>query len=294
MIKSMTGFGHGTAELDGVTIWAEISSLNHRYLDIAVRLSPPLNVFENEVRKLVQSHFERGRVNVFLTSEGNLPEANRVEFDRHLAHQYVDHVRSFSLESGLKEDLTATSILRLNALWTPRRPRPEELGTLWDLTEKALAGAIEQLSEMRGREGANLWVDLSERIQQIGSAAKEIDLRAPAVIDEYREKLKERIASILPSGTGLDEQRLVTEIAIFADRADISEELARIQSHIKQFHMLAQQESNVGRRLDFLLQEMYREVTTIGSKAHDAQIAHAVVEAKGTLEKMREQIQNVE
>ena len=294
MIKSMTGFGHGTAELDGITIWAEISSLNHRYLDIAVRLSPPLNVFENEVRKYIQSCFERGRVNVFLASEGNLPEANRVEFDRHLAQQYVDHVRTFALEVDLKDDITTASILRINALWTPRRPRPEELGKLWDLARKALTGAIEQLSEMRTREGASLWDDLSKRVTQIDSATTEIAVRAPIVIDEYREKLKERIVSILPSGTGLDEQRLVTEVAIFADRADISEELARIGSHIEQFHLLATQESNVGRRLDFLLQEMYREVTTIGSKAHDARIAHAVVEAKGTLEKMREQVQNVE
>ncbi|UCD57486.1 MAG: YicC family protein [Candidatus Hydrogenedentota bacterium] len=290
----MTGFGQGTAAADGISIWAEISSLNHRYLDISLKLSSPLTVFETEVRKLTQSHFERGRVNVLLTSEGNLPEASQVEFNQHLAQQYVDAARAFAVRGDLKDDLSATSMLRLSSLWTPMAPRPEEMAKLWELAKKALTAAIEQLLEMRRTEGANIWNDLSERIQQIDSVAKDIAVRAPVVVDEYRQRLKERIASITSPGVELDEQRLLAEVALFAERADISEELVRIQSHIEQFNALAQQESNVGRRLDFLLQEMFREITTIGSKARDANIAHAVVEVKGLLEKMREQIQNVE
>ncbi len=294
MIRSMTGFGQGTAEAEGITVWAEISSLNHRYLDIGVRLSSPLNVFENNVRKLVQSHFERGRVNVSLSSEGNLPEASQVEFNQNLAQQYVDAARAFAEQAEFKDDLGTTSILRLGPVWSQKSPRPDEIAKLWELAEKALTAAVEQLSEMRKAEGAHIWADLSDRLQQIDTVTKDIAARAPVVVDEYREKLRERIASISPPGAELDEQRLLTEVAFFADKADISEELVRIRSHLEQFKSLAQQESNVGRRLDFLLQEMFREVTTIGSKARDVQIAHAVVEVKGQLEKMREQVQNAE
>ena len=294
MLRSMTGFGQGTAESDGITVWSEISSLNHRHLDISVRLTPPLNVFENEVRKLVQSRFERGRVSVFLNSEGNLPEANQVEFNQTLAQQYVDSTRAFAMRANLQDDLSASSILRLSLLWTLRTPRPEQINRLWDLAEKALIEAIEQLLKMRTSEGANIWIDLTERIQQVDEIAKDIAARAPTVVDEYRQRLRERIDSITPPDVEPDEQRLVAEVAMFADRADISEELVRLQSHIEQFNTLARQESNVGRRLDFLLQEMFREITTVGSKARNAQIAHDVVEVKGLLEKMREQVQNVE
>lgn len=294
MIRSMTGFGHAATESEGVTVWAEVSSLNHRHLDIGVRPSPPLNVFESDIRKLVQARIERGRVNVFLTSEGNVPEANQVEFNQYLAAQYLDAAREFAKRSDLSDDLSAMSILRLGSLWTLRPPRPEELTRLWELVKQALTDAIEQVLEMRRDEGANIWTDLSERIQQVESIAKNIAAGAPAVVEDFRERLKQRIDSILPQGVELDEQRLLTEVAIFADRADISEELVRLESHLQQFNTLARQESNVGRRLDFLLQEMFREITTIGSKARDAQISHAVVEVKGLLEKMREQVQNIE
>lgn len=294
MIRSMTGFGQGMAEAEGITVWAEISSLNHRYLDVGVRLSSPLNVFENDARKLVQTYFERGRVNVSVSSDGNLPEANQVEFDQNLAQQYVDAARAFAEQAEVRDDLGTTSILRLGPVWSQKRPRPEDIAKLWELAQKALTAAIGQLLEMRRTEGAHIWADLSDRLRQIDSVTKEIAVRAPMVVDEYREKLKERIASISPPGTELDEQRLLTEVAFFADKADISEELVRIRSHTEQFNTLAQQESNVGRRLDFLLQEMFREVTTIGSKARDVHIAHAVVEVKGLLEKMREQVQNAE
>ena len=294
MIRSMTGFGQGTAEAEGVTLRAEIASLNHRYLDIGLKISPPLNVFEVEIRKLLQSRFERGRLNVLLASEGSITEISHVELNQDLARQYVDSARSFAEGADLKDDLGAMSILRLSSLWNQRTLPPNELTRLWDLTKQALDAAIEELLEMREAEGANIWADLSGRLRQIEAVAEEIAVRAPAVLEEYRQKLRERIDSNMPPGVELDDQRLLTEVAVFADRADISEELVRIRSHIEQFHALAGQGSNVGRRLDFLLQEMFREVTTVGSKARDAPIAHAVVEAKGLLEKMREQVQNVE
>lgn len=294
MIKSMTGFGQASAEADGVTVWAEISSLNHRYLDIGVKLPSPLSLLENEVKKVVQNYFERGRVNVLLTLEGTLPEATQVEFDESLARQYVDTVREFGRRAVLKDDLSTTAILRLGQVWNPKRPREEDVGKLWALTQKALTRGIERLLEMRVTEGANLWADLLGKLEEVNCVTAEIAERAPSVVEEYRRKLRERIALILPLGTEPDEQRLVTEVAVFADRADISEELVRMRSHAEQFKMLAQQDSNVGRRLDFLLQEMFREITTIGSKARDTQIAHGVVEVKGLLEKMREQVQNVE
>ncbi|MBI4832459.1 MAG: YicC family protein [Candidatus Lindowbacteria bacterium] len=294
MIRSMTGFGRGTSEVGGVTVWVEISSLNHRYLDVAVRAPSPLGIFENDVRKLVQARVERGRINVSLSSEGILPEANQVEFNQFLARQYVEKARSFATGAGLTDDIGATAILRLNALWTLKFPRPEEMARLWEAVEKALRMALEQLIEMRRSEGENIWADLSARIEQIGGLAKEIAVRAPIVVDEYRQKLKERVVAIVPPGIEIDEQRLLMEVTAFADRADISEELVRMQSHIDQFNSLARQETNVGRRLDFLIQEMFREITTVGSKARDAQTAHSVVEVKGLLEKLREQVQNVE
>ncbi len=294
MIKSMTGFGQMTAEMDGITIWAEVSSLNHRYLDINLRLSSLFLSFENEIRKFIQGFFERGRINVFLSSEGILSEANEVEFNKGLAQQYIDQVRAFAPGSNLRDDLSLTSVLRLSTLWSAKRPRPEELGKLLENAKRALEGAITQLTKMREQEGAALWTDFRDKLGQIEAIVGEIEARAPVVVGEYRQKLKERIDALLPQGTMLDEQRLATEVAIFGDRADITEELVRIKSHVEQFNVLGEQGANVGRRLDFLLQEMFREVTTIGSKARDASISHAVVEVKGLLEKMREQVQNIE
>jgi len=294
MIHSMTGFGRAMAEAEGITVWAEIASLNHRYLDIGLRLPPQLNGFDNDIRKLVQSRIERGRVNISLSAEGDLPESNQLEFNQNLAQQYVDGARAFALRANLKDDLSATSLLRITSLWSTTAPRPDEMARLRDLALDAITGAIEQLLEMRREEGINIWTDISSRLHQVEAISKEISSGAAAVVEEYRERLKQRIDSILPQETELDEQRLLTEIAVFADRADISEELTRMHSHIQQFGSLAEKGSNVGRRLDFLLQEMFREITTIGSKARDAQISHAVVEVKGLLEKMREQVQNIE
>jgi len=294
MIHSMTGFGHAMAESNGITVSVEISSLNHRYLDFGIKMPAALGAFENDAKKLLQTCLERGRVNVSLALEGELPKIGHVECDQNLAQQYVDKARAFAQHAGLKDDIGATSVLRLGSLWTLKAPRPEEMTDLWELATKALTGAVEKLLEMRKSEGANIWADLSERLRKIESITKDIGGRAPGIIDEYRERLKERIDSLLPTGSEVDEQRLLTEVAVFADRVDIAEELARLESHIQQFDALARQGSNVGRRLDFLLQEMFREITTIGSKARDAQISHEVVEVKGLLEKMREQVQNVE
>ncbi len=294
MIHSMTGFGHATAESNGITVSVEMSSLNHRYLDFGIKMPAALGAFENDAKKLLQACLERGRVNVSLALEGELPKIGHVECDQNLAQQYVDKARAFAQHAGLKDDIGATSVLRLGSLWTLKAPRPEEMTDLWELATQALTGAVEKLLEMRKSEGANIWADLSERLRQIESITKDIGGRAPGIIDEYRERLKERIDSLLPTGSEIDEQRLLTEVAVFADRVDIAEELARLESHIQQFDALARQGSNVGRRLDFLLQEMFREITTIGSKARDAQISHEVVEVKGLLEKMREQVQNVE
>ena len=290
----MTGFGRASSQGDGLTIWAEIFSLNHRHLDIATRLSSPLNIFENDVRKVVQSHFERGRINVSLSIDGSAPEASQLDFNKELALQYLNAVREFANDADLKDDLSATTLLRLGPLWTLKTPNPDEMAELWELAKGALTDAIAQLLDMRKVEGENIWNDLSGRLQQIETFTQTIAERAPLVVDEYRERLKKRIDSLLPSGTELDEQRLLIEVALFAERADISEELARFESHIQQFNTLAQEEPNVGRRLDFLIQEMFREVTTIGSKARDSATSHAVVEVKGLLEKMREQVQNVE
>ncbi len=293
-MRSMTGFGQAKAEADGITISVEVSSLNHRYLDIGIKLPSLLSPIENEARKLLQGRLERGRINVSITSEGELPGTGQLEFDEGLARQYIDAARNFAREVGLKDDIGATSTLRLGSLWTLKTPRPEDMTDLWELAEKALNGAVDQLVEMRKNEGENMWEDLSKRIQRIETTRVDIESRAKIVIEEYRERLRERIASVLPADSEIDEQKLLTEMAVFAERADISEEVARLQSHIQQFETLAGQESNVGRRLDFLLQEMFREITTIGAKARDAQISHEVVEVKGQLEKMREQVQNVE
>jgi len=290
----MTGFGQGAAETDGLSVWAEVSSLNHRYLDLNLKLSSVFLSFEHELRKFVQGFFERGRINISLTSEGALSEATEVEFNRHLAQQYLDQVRAFSLESDLRDDLSLTSILRLSTLWNPKRPAAEDLEKLLGAAKKALTVAIEQLTRMREQEGSAIWADLCGRIDHINTFIKQISSRAPGVVDDYRQRLKERIDSLLPEGAALDEQRLLAEVGLFGEKADISEELVRLASHIEQFHAIGQQHGNVGRRLDFLLQEMFREITTIGSKARDAAISHDVVEVKGLLEKMREQVQNVE
>ena len=294
MIRSMTGFGHARVEADDIAISAEISTLNHRHLDIALKMPSVLSSLENDARKLLQSRLERGRINVYLSFDGTLPGAGKLEFDEDLARQYIDIAREFAQAAGLKDDIDASTALRLSSPWTLKGPRPEDITDLWELVEKALTGAVDQLLEMRKVEGENLWNDLSARLQKIEEIRLDIETRAVIVVDEYREKLRERITSLLPTDSGIDEQRLLTEVAIFAEKADTSEEISRLESHIQQFETLGKQGENVGRRLDFLLQEMFREITTIGSKARDAGISHEVVEVKGQLEKMREQVQNVE
>jgi uncharacterized protein (TIGR00255 family) len=294
MIHSMTGFGHASAEADDVTIRVEISTLNHRYLDIGIKQPSVLSSFENEIRKTIQGRLERGRINVFITCEGELPGAGKLDFDRKLAQQYIDTARDFADGAGLKDDLTAGSMLRISSLWTQKAPQPDEMSDLWSLVEQAVNGALDRLIEMRKSEGANICEDLSGRIERITEVIEQIEPRAKDLVDEYRERLRERIATVLPTDSEVEEQRVLTEVAIFADKADISEEIARLRSHIQQFEALVQEESNIGRRLDFLIQEMFREISTIGSKARDAQIAHQVVDIKGQLEKMREQVQNVQ
>lgn len=292
MIKSMTGYGKAEAALAGGRIVVEIRSVNHRYGEIFVKIPRPLMMFENEVRKSVANRLKRGKIEVFVQQDvsagpGTLPVLNLP-----LARVYYEAFHQLKEELGLHDPVTLSLIAsQRDVLGTGSGEEQAE-----SLSEELLAvvgAAVDSLDAMRMREGAALREDLAGRRETLSVLMARVVERAPQVVIEAGKKLKDRVEQ-LAGESGIDEGRMAQEIALMADRGDITEELVRFDSHLQQFDETLLIEEPVGRKLDFLLQELNREVNTIGSKANDAEIATVVVQLKAELEKIREQIQNIE
>ncbi|MBN2908311.1 YicC family protein [Polycladomyces sp. WAk] len=290
-IRSMTGYGRGDREKDGIRFIVEIRSVNHRFLEIMVRLPSGWMMMEDPVKKAVQSVVKRGRVDVFVTLETEDREQT-AEVDWQLAQSIVDNVREMNQRLGLSGEPTAMDLLQIPQVWALRE-REIEPELHQSLLLEAVHEACEALLRMRQREGQALAEDLARRIGNLTRLVDQIRERAPVVVEEYRTRLRQRLSEFL-SEVNIDEDRLLTEAAIFADKSDIQEELTRLESHARQFLQSLGSNEPVGRRLDFLLQEMNREVNTIGSKSGDRLISSWVVECKSELEKMKEQVQNIE
>ena len=292
MISSMTGYGRGKVTRDGREMTVELKSVNHRYLDIGMRLPRHLGFLEDVFRTELSAALSRGHVDVYVGYNNQRSDARTVVVDEALLGVYLTASRQAAEHLGLPDDLTLSNALRLPDV-TNIMEAEEDREAVATLAREATALAVQELKAMRLVEGERLQKDLAQRTEAVLQLAKEIEERAPLVVQEYRVKLDERIAVLL-GAVEVDRTRLATEVALFADRASIEEEIVRLKSHVSQ--MLSSLSSNEpsGRKLDFIVQEMNREFNTIGSKANDAQLTNAVISGKGEIEKIREQVQNIE
>jgi len=288
----MTGYGHGEASEEGITALAEIRSVNSRYFEVNTRLPRSVSLRENDVREIIRAKAGRGKINVVVSIERESTNNIPLKVNKAAAKSYVKLLNELRKASGIKERVTLDHLLKFSEVI--------EVGEFqsanekeWGVVEKALSKALEELKVMRQKEGNELRKDLESRIQSLQEKIDFIEKLSKERIPEQRERLKERIQQLLSNGT-IDENRLELEIALLADKLDVTEECVRFRSHNKFFLEALSGEESAGRKLNFLVQEMNREANTIGSKAADAAIAHLVVEVKEELEKIREQLQNVE
>ncbi len=290
-MRSMTGCGSGKVQQDGWEVTVDLKTVNHRFLDIGMRLPRNLSFLEQTVRDGVGRRIRRGHVDVFLTVKRTDSSAVSVECDPELAELYAAAAAQLSEQTGVENDLTVSRLMKMEGVLTlNEREMDEELVS--SICAEATGIAAAQLVQMREREGAHLREDLTVHLDAADALRTMILKRAPAVVDEYREKLETRLKNLLTEP--VEPQRLAQEVAIIADRCAIDEELARLDSHIRQMRKYLESENEIGKKMDFLIQEMNREANTIGSKASDAAIAQHVVDLKSEIEKLREQIQNVE
>ena len=292
MLYSMTGFGRATAEEDGRKLTVELKSVNHRYLDLSFRMSKHIAFVEDALRAYIGSQISRGHLEVTVSYRNYRNDARIVTVDTALLAAYLCSARAACSELDISDDLALSSALRLPDVTTITE-EDEDREAVTRLALIAIENALCELKSMRKAEGARLSDSLEHCIKNVEQIEKVIEDRSPAVVEDYREKLQDRIAMLL-GDVKLDEARLAVEVAIFADKASIHEEIDRIKSHIKEFYGMLLSSVPVGRRLDFLVQELNREFNTIGSKANDSGIAANVIMAKAEIEKLREQIQNIE
>lgn len=292
MVKSMTGYGRCDENINGRDIVVEIKSVNHRYFEFSARVSRGYTFLEDKLKKYVQSKISRGKVDIYVSIGANDNEASVVEVNHSLAAGYINAMREIVERYDLPDDISVASLSRYNDIFTVHKAAEDE-EQIWQTVLPALDKALESFINMRINEGKNMFEDISSRSETILQLVSKIEERSPQTVIEYRKKLQERIEEML-ADTSVDEQRLLTETAIFADKVAVAEETVRLRSHFAQLDDMLKSDIPVGRKIDFLVQEMNREANTIGSKAVDSQIAYIVVDIKAELEKIREQIQNIE
>jgi uncharacterized protein (TIGR00255 family) len=290
MVTSMTGFGRGTAEGPDGPVTVEIRTVNNRFLDVAVRGAPQATRLEERIRERIRTRMERGKISVAVTTESAAPAAPVLNLER--ARGYVEALRELAAATGVsgEPDLAILTAFR-DVFTSPPEQVDEE--TDWRGIGPALEAALEACTAMRRREGEALAADLEKRIEHLAEGLAEVERLAPERTRAYAQRLRERIAELL-NGTPSDRERLEQELVLYADRIDVSEECTRLHSHLAQFREAMAGSDSAGRTLNFLLQEMHREVNTVGSKANDAEMTRVVVAMKEELEKIREQVQNIE
>ena len=292
MIKSMTGYGRAEETVDGRDIVVEIKSVNHRYFEYSSRTSRGYNFLDEKLKSYLQGKIARGKVDVFVTIQTVEDVASEVHVNHSLAAGYVNALRELQEHYDLTDDISVSAVARYTDIFSVHKAAEDE-DAAWEAVRQVLDEALEHFFAMREAEGARMKADMEERAQVILSLVEKIDTRSPETVKEYQEKLQQRLHEMLQE-VKVEEQRLVTEAAIFADKVAVAEETVRLRSHFDQMQTMLSSDQAVGRKLDFLVQEMNREANTIGSKAQDADIAHMVVDMKAEIEKIREQVQNVE
>ena len=293
MVKSMTGFGKGDFRVDNKYFQVELKSVNHRYMDISIRLPKIFNYLEENIRNLIKSYLQRGRIEVYITYENTGSSDVKMEIDMPLAREYLDSLLEMETNLSIRSDITTSLIVGFPDVIKIEKKKEDE-GEIWECLQGALDDALIKLVSMRKKEGNKLKEDMLKRLDRTDDFLMQIENRSPIIVQEYRQKLTDRIEEILSEQFDLDDTRIATEVALFADKSNITEEIVRLHSHIEQFTKILEEDDAIGRKLDFLLQEMNREINTIGSKANDLIIANLVINIKSELEKMREQVQNIE
>lgn len=292
MIRSMTGFGRSEQNISGRDIIVEIRSVNHRYFEYSCRVSRGFSFLEDKLKKLISESISRGKVDVFVSVSAQLDTPYEVTVNHKLAEGYVNALRELGKTYGLSDDISVSSLARYSDIFTLSKPEENE-DEVWESVAEVTKQALASFVAMREAEGEKLKNDVLARAQTILSIVSQIEVRSPQTVAEYEKRLKERISELL-NGTEADSQRVLTEVAVFADKIAVDEETVRLRSHFEQLFSMLESQVPTGRKLDFILQEMNREANTIGSKCTDSDIAHMVVEIKAELEKIREQIQNIE
>ena len=295
MIRSMTGYGRAEAVLGGRKYVVEIKSLNHRYLELSLRIPANLLPLEMEIKKKINEHLIRGKIAVTIRREtySGIEGSRLLEVNLPLVKNYYDLLIQLKDLFNLKEDITLDMMAGLKDVFIPLETLEDEITVLWEGLAGVLSNAIAALIDMRQKEGEVLGQDLKARLYLINEHLDEIDARAPQIVLEYQKRLVARIRELM-DGMVIDESRLSQEVAIMAEKSDITEEIVRFRSHIKQFFEMLKSPEAMGRKVDFLIQEMNREVNTIGSKSNDAEVSCHVIEIKSELAKLREQVQNLE
>lgn len=289
---SMTGYGKGEYKEGGIELTVEIKTVNNRYLDVSVKSPKSFNAYEEAVRSLVRGSLSRGHADVFIGFNDRREQAGRLTVDENAARAYVQAAQRLKeLFPGIADDLTLTALLRGADVIRTEEDAADDEQVFAALTA-ALSAALEKLNAMRAREGEKLAADMLARMDTIETLVGEIAARAPCVAENYRAKLFERMREVLADAP-VDEARLLSEAAVFADKCNIDEELTRLRSHISQFRAVCREE-RVGRKLDFLVQEFNREANTVCSKSNDLAVTNAALALKNEIEKIREQVQNIE
>lgn len=292
MVRSMTGFGRGEATVDGRDIVVEIKSVNHRYFEFNCRTTRGYSFLEEKLKSYIKDSVKRGKIDVYVSLTQKEDTELVVKINESLAQGYINALKKLSQEYGIKDDISVSTVSAYSDIFQVRKA-PEDEEEVWNAVKPVLDSALKNFISMRETEGEKMKADVMDRAERILSIVSEIELRSPERVKEYEARLKEKIQELLGSAE-YDEQRIITEVAIFGDKVAVDEETVRLRSHFDQLKVLMNGDGEVGRKLDFIIQEMNREANTIGSKANDSDLAHKVVDIKAEIEKIREQIQNLE
>lgn len=292
MIRSMTGYGKGSLNIEGREYQVEIKSVNHRYLDINIKMPRTLSYLEETVKKEISEKIKRGKIDVFITFENNSQEGRNIKINKELAKIYINQLKELAQEENISSNIEVIDIAKFPEILTIKIDEEDE--KIKNEIIQATKEATDKIVEMKSIEGQKIAQDLLERIEKIENKIEEISKKSTGLIEEYVVKLEKRIKEILQTEE-VDKTRLAQEVVIYADKCSIEEEITRLKSHIYQFkNLIADNNETIGKKLDFIIQEMNRETNTIGSKANNLEITNGVIDIKTELEDIREQVQNIE
>lgn len=292
MIKSMTGFGRAEIQDPDYKFTVEMKSVNHRYLDFNIKMPKKFSFFDSAIRGVLKEYMQRGKIDVFITYEDYTQSNVVLQYKKELAAQYMKYFQEMSEEFDLPNDMTVSMLGRCPEVFSMEECSVDEK-ELWSLLEAALRKACEQFSLARQKEGENLRSDLLQKLEELYHKVQLVEIRSPKILQEYREKLEAKVSELL-ADTKIEESRIATEVILFADKICTDEETVRLKSHIENMRGVLEEGNGVGRKLDFIAQEMNREANTILSKANDLETTNIAIDLKTEIEKIREQIQNLE